>query len=130
MKTGIELIEQERIRQKSVEGFTDDSEKYRGKHDLERAALAYEQNDKSLWPWSDEWWKPTPNDEVRQLVKSGALFTAEADRLNKILSEPYTARLPIYTEYDRIVNSINRVSMRIDRLLLIPQQHEVKLKSE
>ena len=33
------------------------------------------------WPWDDEWWKPTPDDRIRELVKAGALIAAEIDRL-------------------------------------------------
>lgn len=33
------------------------------------------------WPWLREWWKPTPKDPIRQLVKAGALIAAEIDRL-------------------------------------------------
>jgi len=33
------------------------------------------------WPWDDEWWKPTPNDRIRELTKAGALIAAEIDRL-------------------------------------------------
>jgi hypothetical protein len=33
------------------------------------------------WPWASKWWKPTPNDRVRELVKAGSLISAEIDRL-------------------------------------------------
>jgi hypothetical protein len=33
------------------------------------------------WPWAGVWWKPTPDDPVRQLTKAGALIAAEIDRL-------------------------------------------------
>ena len=33
------------------------------------------------WPWEAGAWKPTPDDDVRQLVKAGALIAAEIDRL-------------------------------------------------
>jgi len=33
------------------------------------------------WPWSAEWWKPTPGDRVRELVKAGALIAAAIDAL-------------------------------------------------
>jgi hypothetical protein len=32
-------------------------------------------------PWGESWWKPTPEDRVRELVKAGALIAAEIDRL-------------------------------------------------
>jgi len=34
-----------------------------------------------LWPWDSTWWKPTPEDRVKELVKAGALITAEIDRI-------------------------------------------------
>ena len=36
-----------------------------------------------LWPWRPSWWKPTPDDRVRELVKTGALIAAEIDRLRR-----------------------------------------------
>lgn len=46
-----------------------------------------------LWPWwhqpsrgrpHPEWWKPTPNDRIRELVKAGALIVAEIERLQRL----------------------------------------------
>lgn len=34
-----------------------------------------------LWPWSVRWWKPTPKDRRRELVKAVALIVAEDQRL-------------------------------------------------
>lgn len=39
------------------------------------------------WPWDDEWWKPVPDDRVRELTKAGALIAAEIDRLLRAASE-------------------------------------------
>ena len=36
------------------------------------------------WPWAPEWWKPTPDDRIRELTKAGALIAAEIDRLQRI----------------------------------------------
>ena len=36
-----------------------------------------------LWPWDSCWWKPTPNDRVRELVKAGALIVAEIERVQR-----------------------------------------------
>jgi hypothetical protein len=36
---------------------------------------------KRLWPWSYLWWKPTPDDRERELVKAAAMIVAEIDRL-------------------------------------------------
>lgn len=33
------------------------------------------------WPWLEEFWKPTPDDRIRELVKGAALIVAEIDRL-------------------------------------------------
>ncbi len=101
MKTGIELIAEERARQISKEGWTP---KHDDKHDdeeLARAAACYalpshqrdeivcEHRERSitlqcdLWPWEARWWKPTPDNRVRELVKAGALIAAEIDRLQR-----------------------------------------------
>lgn len=94
MKTGIELIAEERQRQIDVEGWTsehDDAYKY---EELAIAASIYADAPgrrelygfKEIpvgWPWSDPWWKPTPNDRIRELVKAGALIAAEIDRLQR-----------------------------------------------
>lgn len=39
-----------------------------------------------LWPrqWDFKWWKPTPGDRIRELVKAGALIAAEIDRLQRV----------------------------------------------
>lgn len=34
------------------------------------------------WPWEDGWWKPDA-DQIRNLVKAGALIAAEIDRLHR-----------------------------------------------
>ena len=98
METGIELIKKERERQK---------ERWDAEHDethtsmcLTTAAVSYalhvaskyadvheswketyQKYATNLWPFDGEWFKPTPNDPVRQLVKSGALIAAEIDRI-------------------------------------------------
>jgi len=37
-----------------------------------------------IWPWADEWWKPS--DPRRDLVKAGALILAEIERLDRAAS--------------------------------------------
>ena len=104
MQTGVELIAEERERQIEKEGW---GEKHDSKWifgELARAGSAYASDasyrirNKELhqthlaypkgaahpdWPWSSEWWNPTPDDDVRQLVKAGALIAAEIDRLKR-----------------------------------------------
>lgn len=95
---GADLIIHERIRQIEEEGWT-------AEHDANHTAmslavagaayalfaaavhggeggswrLAYSKAAGELWPFDEEWWKPT-DDPVRQLVKAGALIAAEIDR--------------------------------------------------
>ena len=86
---GVAMIADERRRQVEVEGYT-------AEHDdghesaLARAAACYampirtallphEYGAPSAWPWTREFWKPTPGDRVRELVKAGALIAAAID---------------------------------------------------
>lgn len=85
---GVKLIAAERERQIEREGY--DAEHDDSDHDqqeLARAAAQYaipsHLRGVSLWPWSWIWWKPTPDDRVRELVKAGALTAAEIDRLQR-----------------------------------------------
>lgn len=95
MKTGIEIIAEERQRQIDVEGWTykQDDEYLCG--ELTDAAVCYatrgywrnSQRNPAyymMWPFSQEWWKPTPDDRIRELAKAGALIAAEIDRLQRM----------------------------------------------
>lgn len=45
------------------------------------------------WPWDAEWWNPSPDNRIRELVKAGALIAAEIDRLQRAaLAQPTPAR--------------------------------------
>lgn len=88
MRTGIELIAEERRRQIAIEGWTPEhDDKHKG-GELSTAAACYSAPHidelVSWWPWNKKWWKPTPEDRVRELAKAGALIAAEIDRLNRI----------------------------------------------
>lgn len=37
-----------------------------------------------FWPWNWNWWKPTPDDRIKELRKAGALIAAEIDRIKAI----------------------------------------------
>lgn len=37
----------------------------------------------ALWPWDMKWWKPSPENRVKELVKAGALIVAEIERLQR-----------------------------------------------
>ncbi len=96
MKTGIELIADERKRGIEVEGFdaAHDDEHTHG--EIVAAALSYVmiadgqiKNVKfppcfipKWWPWERSWWKPKP-DPIPNLVVAGALIAAEIDRLQR-----------------------------------------------
>ena len=101
--TGSELIAIERQRQIDEEGWT---AKHDSKHTdfcLSVAAASYALDaavkhadlipewknyyldvSEGVWPFDEEWFKPTADDPVRQLVKAGALIAAEIDRLQRI----------------------------------------------
>jgi hypothetical protein len=92
--TALHLFATERSRQIQAEGFSpaDDDRYLAG--ELARAAAAYAlpspwrhksadhgHRPPSTWPWPTEWFKPTPGDRLREIVKAGALLLAEAERL-------------------------------------------------
>jgi len=95
--TGTELIAKERQRQITEEGWSTERDEQHSGGELVAAGACYALNylgfyigtrhDKGgfsdLWPWAYEWWKPTPKDPVRQLVKAGALIAAEIDKLQR-----------------------------------------------
>ena len=88
---GCEMIAVERHRQMSAEGWTPDHDDCHVNGELAYAAACYAipVKDRSktvmrLWPWLMKWWKPNPEDRIRELVKAGALIAAEIDRLNRI----------------------------------------------
>lgn len=97
--TGVELIAQERQRQIDKEGYSAQHDDEHDTGDLAMASLCYISDFYSRqaklrayyynfaldhWPWDEHDWKPTPKDDVRQLVKAGALIAAEIDRLQRI----------------------------------------------
>lgn len=91
MKTGIEIIADERKRQIEVEHWTPQHDNEHAIGELANAASCYAMipalRPASLppahWPWL-RWWKPTPDDRIRELAKAGALIAAEIDRLQRI----------------------------------------------
>ena len=97
MKTGIELIAEERARQVSKECWTPEHDDKHVDNELARAAACYALPLRSfqyppvglerLWPWDWKWWKPTPDDRIRELSKAGALIAAEIDRLQRLAAK-------------------------------------------
>lgn len=96
VKSGIELIAEERERQKYVENFNREHDKQWTGGELANAAASYALTDAEriavgkkngiveTWPFSKEWWKPTPENRVKELIKAGALIAAEIDRLQSL----------------------------------------------
>lgn len=96
MKNGIELIAEERQRQIQVEGWTPEHDDQHDTGDLAHAAAAYasaelyrrttskgHDSTPHIWPFQMSWWKPTPENRIRELQKAGALIAAEIDRLQR-----------------------------------------------
>jgi len=100
MKTGVELIAIERKRQIEKLGYTiyEDSHKY-GDDQLAIAGAIYafprEKRAQTVWlkeswtdlvrlfwPWDLKYWKPTPEDRIKELTKAGALIAAQIDVLS------------------------------------------------
>lgn len=99
MKSGIEIIAEERKRQIEVEGWTPEEDDLYTAGQLALAGAtyaiptfcrddyggyAYSTDVPIMFPFSSEWWKPTPDDRIRELAKSGALIAAEIDRLQRL----------------------------------------------
>jgi len=99
MKTGVELIAEERQRQIEIEGWTAEHDAQHSNGELALAAMCYadpkeyfhQENrylkiriPNSYFPktWDIKWFKP--KDRIRDLVRAGALIAAEIDRLNRI----------------------------------------------
>ena len=98
MKTGIELITEERKRQIEEEGWSKEHDQQHVNGEIALAAALYSLPEGKReypstyptssfakaplqWPWDRKWWKPTHHNRVRELVKAGALIAAEIDRL-------------------------------------------------
>lgn len=95
-KSFIALVQEERDRQLFHEGFTKNhDDTYKGGK-LARAAAIYAtpadwrnvvnipDTAPMFWPWDATWWRPTPDDRQRELIKAAALLHAEWDRLERL----------------------------------------------
>jgi len=122
MKSGIEIITDERKRQLEVEGWTPEHDAKHTDGELAEAASVYAgfatsiivpvdnvfSNDRNVhkvaealkgtdacmlipkthrWPFDKEWYKPTPDNRIKELAKAGALIAAEIDRIQAIPQE-------------------------------------------
>lgn len=103
--TGIDLIAAERKRQIEAEGWTAEHDDVHLDSELAQAAEVYalceqgnvlaitEYASTPQWPWDTQWFKPFRSDlsnaefpevdRLRCLVKAGALYKAELDRIDR-----------------------------------------------
>ena len=94
IQTGADLIQAERLRQMTKEGYDAEHDDGHKKAELTSAAAAYcmaacnqivypdeslPSSEPPMWPFAQAYWKPH-RDPVRNLVKAGALIAAEIDR--------------------------------------------------
>lgn len=106
---GVQMIADERARQ--LRPVSEGGEGWDAKHDrghaydLAKAGASYAlpkdvREDTRIpfnsptplfWPWDDKWWKPTPGDRIRELVKAGALIAAAIDSM---LDAGYVTQVP------------------------------------
>lgn len=98
MKDTFKLIKAELQRQEDKYGYTDDyiaetSEDY-GNGELAMAAAAYLCSDTwvtkdsgyipdILFPWDDMYFKPSPDDRIKELVKAAAMIVREINRIKQ-----------------------------------------------
>ena len=98
MKTGIEIIAEERTRQIEIEGWTSDNDDKYVDEQLAEAAASYalpnfcrKSPDRIpiTWPFHNRWWKPTLENRIKELAKAGALIAAEIDRIQRTTKQPF-----------------------------------------
>ncbi len=96
---GYKLIENERLRQQGELGYSQEDDLTYVDNELVFAAIAYltpeefrefpastdvrvkfNKSVPNIFPWSEQHWKPSPDDREKELIKAGALIAAELDR--------------------------------------------------
>ena len=88
---GAELIAAERQRQIDAEGWTPDHDDSHAMGQLAQAASCYlnargpDADVSNMWPWDREWWKP--KNRRSNLIRAGALYQAEIERLERRASD-------------------------------------------
>jgi len=102
------LIMQERQRQIKEEGLTPEHDDEHSAGELAQAAEVYRSADSEAssepppeWPWRPGWYKPASR--LRNLVKAGALYQAELDRLERLRRETHRRLLAVMVETDTIL---------------------------
>lgn len=127
MKTGLELITNERQRQIDEEGWTPEHDDQHKAEELKHAACCYAVKGLTStaacptdWPWDLSWWKPSDN-EVRNWTKAGALFLAERDRQERLACPEQVVAM----------DDCSRVcAAEIDRLLWIEEVYQTLCQAQ
>lgn len=96
-RTGVSIIAAERQRQLEKHDWSEGHDDTHDDGELASAAACYAMPSavrafksrvgsyrSNIWPFEERYWKPTPEDRVRELAKAGALIAAEIDRLLRI----------------------------------------------
>ena len=96
-----ELVREERLRQINEEGYTSEHDSQYKNNQLAQAAASYALDEEVrdaisdlctpemryigappvTWPFEHKYWKPSPDNRIKELVKAGALIVAEIERL-------------------------------------------------
>lgn len=96
---GVLLIAQERVRQLEEEGWNEAHDDVHSSGQMANAAATYAHcaadqaagytgpfvSVPSSWPWDTKWFKP--KDQLRNLVRAGALIAAEIDRVQRAMAK-------------------------------------------
>src|SRR5690554_1342295 len=123
----LELILAERNRQIAEEGYTPEMDDLCIGHELMIAGACYERDPDRrerkflahCWPWSPESWKPTwhlgPEGRIKELIKAGALYTAELDRLNRASKQLSPHKVAAKRRIERVISKLAIMLQRVDR---------------
>ena len=109
----IQAVIKERNRQREVEGWTIEHDDAQDSGGLFYAGRCYFKNTFDGWPYDDEWWKP--KDRLRNLIRAGAFFVAELERIGRACST-----MQYWRQTEEVKASIrgyrNEVSVMLDSL--------------
>lgn len=115
MKTGTELIKDERQRQIEKEGWTPEHDDQHNNEELGSAGACYEifngvfpSEPPNQWPWSKKWWKP--KGPINNLIRAGALYLAEAERQERLGKEERAKYW--HARSFTVANKINEIQKR------------------
>lgn len=96
LKSGVEIIATERNRQIEELGYDYTNDALYADEQLAKAAVVYAMTIETrelwwgnqwfslinrFWPWNLKYWKPTPEDRIKELSKAGALIASQIDYL-------------------------------------------------